>query len=227
MPPSVLPFKRAEKLSSETKDQGKLGFDQDNMQNEANALLKDNEWAKAIEAFGTAYIFEKRAEAVKWKLKLLTFTGLALPLLLGGVALRFGQDSILFWIVYPLAGTVGIAQLALSLWSVVSGWNDAMAYSLESMTHNYRLSTLFSDLAKSRKSNKNDEEKRFQVLIAEYRVREDADLKKQVSEKEKRKGMRAALRQFRKSCYGCGEVPTSMDLKSNPKSENCPVCGNY
>lgn len=194
------------------------------MENLADLQQKHDQWKRAIDAYGTAYIFTKRAEKIRRPMRVLTFTGFALPILVGAVLLKFGSDSFVSSIVTATTFGVGLIQVLFSLWSLVSGWNDSLAYSLESLTHNARLAAAFSEVAQS---NDQNETIRFDLLKVEDQSRRNADQTKGITEKEIRKGMRAALRQFRRPCSGCGEIPTSMDVKVNPRSKDCGVCGNY
>ena len=46
-------------------------------------------WDNAIHAFGTSYIFERRLKAARKKLRWLTFLGIAVPVMVGGVVVTF------------------------------------------------------------------------------------------------------------------------------------------
>lgn len=192
--------------------------------NGADEQRKQEEWKRAFDAYGTSYVFTKRAESIRLPMRILTFTGLALPILVGLVLSKFGSDSGVSTVVTWVTFGVGALQVLLSLWSLVAGWNESLAYSNESMTHNAQLSTSFMEVAQARDV---EEPIRFNLLKVADQSRRDADQKKGITEKEIRRGMRAALRQFKKACAGCHEVPTSMDLKVNLKSKKCGVCGNY
>ena len=64
-------------------------------------------------------------------------------------------------------------------------------------------------------------ELRNEVLKTENNLRRHIDNQQNVTEKEKRFGMRAALRQYQKQCSACKKVPTTM------KPTSCGVCGNF
>lgn len=183
-----------------------------------NEVLRKDCWIQAIYTFGTAYIFEQRQHKFRKYLRGITFLGIAVPLSVGGVVGSFGINSRFLPYLLGVAGVLGVVQLILSLWAIVAKWDDELAYSLESMTDNNRLSAGFERLGKISPS---DIKLRFEILQAENQARINSDNKQGINDKEKRMGMRASLRQFQKECSGCGLKPTSM------VASDCDVCGNF
>ena len=182
--------------------------------------LRERSWNEAFYAYGTAYIFEKRASKLRWRLKILTFLGIAVPLALGGVVVSFGLDFECLGFIIFIASSLGILQLIGSTWALVAKWEDEYAYSLESFTGNYSLSDKYKELGEN--PSRCDELRiKIDLLDAENKIRKESDLKHGITDKEKRMGHRAALRQFRRACVECKKIPTSM------KGSNCNVCGNY
>jgi mobilome CxxCx(11)CxxC protein len=165
--------------------------------------LRENCWNKALYSFATAWIFEKRASRLRWRLKLLTFLGIAVPLALGGTVASFGLDFKYLGFIVIVAGVLSITQLVGSLWTLVAKWQDEYAYSLESTVVNYGLSTNYKELGENPPQNEELKIK-TNLLDIENRVIEESDYKHGISEKEKRMGHRAALRQFRRACVTCG-----------------------
>lgn len=183
--------------------------------------IRSDSWNQAAHAFGTAAIFQERARKLKSKLRALTFLGIVIPVLVGGVAMSFGTEGEWFkWLLYAAAG-LGLIQLIGSVWSLVSGWEETHAYALASAVANDSLATAFSDFAKNPPANSKDTELRYEVLKTENNLRRHIDNQQNVTEKEKRFGMRAALRQYQKQCSACKKVPTTM------KPTSCGVCGNF
>lgn len=177
-------------------------------------------WDESLYAFATAWIFEKKANKFRWRLRLLTFLGIAVPLALGGTIASFGlKFQYLGWMIM-IAGILSITQLIGSLWALVAKWEVEYAYSLESKAANYYLSEKYKELGEN--PPQVDELKiKKGLLDAENRFRKDSDYKHTIKEKEKRKGHRAALRQYQRSCAACNDVPSSM------KATDCDVCGNF
>lgn len=183
--------------------------------------IRNKCWDEAVYCFGTASVFEKRSRAYKRRLQWLTFLGLAVPLAVGGIVMSFGVDSPYIVLVIALASLLGLAQLILSLWSLVAKWDDMFAYSVESCSDNYRLSDLFKSLAQFENPNSLEHLNRYELLQTENRMRSGRDSQQTLSDREKRMGLRAALRQFQRTCVACKLVPVSM------KSSKCDVCGNF
>lgn len=176
----------------------------------------------ALHAFGTAWMFEKRARKYAWRLRALAFLGLVVPLTVGALVGAFGPTFAALKPVLVVAGLVATAQFVFSLWAVVAKWDDALAGSWEGQIENNRLFKRLreiSELPASVAAAALDE--RLQVVAAEYDAREAQDVRREFSEAERREGMRAGLRQFRRPCAGCAKVPTDM------KATACGVCGNF
>ncbi len=119
-----------------------------------------------------------------------------------------------------IAGTIAIIQLLLSIWSLVSSWNEKLSYYLESKSSNYNLSSQYQKLAKNTSISEDEFDSELRVLERESELRAALDNKNDVTDKEKRMGMRYALRHFQRPCASCNIVPTDM------KSTSCGVCGN-
>jgi mobilome CxxCx(11)CxxC protein len=173
----------------------------------------------ALQCYGTAYIFEKRTSKIRWKLNVLTFLGIAVPATGGAVIGIFSlSPQHINYILFP-AGFLGIILFVLSIWSLVAKWNDNFFYYLESKSSNYRLSDDWAQLANTTTLSNGEFETKIQILEAESQLRSDLDNRHDISEKEKRMGMRAGLRKFQRPCAVCGEIPKSM------KPTQCGVCG--
>lgn len=177
-------------------------------------------WDRALEAYGTGHIFEQRAICFRRRLRILTFLGIAVPATIGSIVLSFEKFLLLPYLI-GIAGILLSLQLIGSIWSLVARWDDSYAYALESLTANHRLSSSYQRLAENPSSELADFQLRFDLLEKEDQLRSTEDYKQGITEEEKRAGMRAALRRFRRPCAACEEVPVSMD------PSNCEVCGNF
>ena len=177
-------------------------------------------WDRALEAYATGYIFEKRANRLRLRLRFLTFLGIVVPVIAGSILLNFGEIVLSPFFLVP-AGILGVIQVAGSLWSLVARWDDAYGYAVESLNDNYRLSNNYQKIAENPPDEKSKLQMQFDLIEREDRYRSAEDYKQAISEKEKRKGMRAALRKFQRACAHCNEVPVSM------YPSDCPVCGQF
>ena len=184
-------------------------------------IIREESWKRAIECFGTGAIFQRRARSLRHRIRILVFLALGGPLLLGATVLAFGtkgRSSVLLSILIPATAIVGIAQICASLWALVARWDDSLVEASQSVAENVRLSTDFRDLGVNPPS---DLESKFAILAAQYAIRSERDLGQDVSDKERRRGLRMALRQFHRPCVACGLVPLS------EKASDCEVCGSY
>lgn len=175
---------------------------------------------EALKSHGTAYIFEKRAAKIRLKIMVLSFLGIAGPASVGAIISTYSLDDDTTKIVLFVAGTIAIVQLLLSVWSLVSGWNDKLAYYLESKSSNYNLSSQYQKLSHNSSISKQGFNSELKILDREAELRAALDNNHDISDKEKRMGMRYGLRKYQRPCAGCNKVPTDM------KSTSCGVCGN-
>lgn len=180
--------------------------------------IRQDSWTTAINAFGTGYVFEQRANALRSKLRWIAYLGVAFPLAFGGLVLALGANSPWVPLLQVVAGLLGVGQLLISAWSLAASWQSSFAYAQESAADNYRLADQFKSVAKTPQT---DLSTRHAVLDAEYHNRSASDTKQGLSDRDKRIGLRAALRQYERACAGCGAVPTSMTATA------CDVCGNF
>lgn len=178
-------------------------------------------WDKAIHAFGTAFIFEQRVIKARRNVRLLSFSGIALPVLIGGIVVAFfGFDSMktAVSVLIVLAALLATVQLVFTIWSLVAKWDDQAIYGSESSIANNEISRAYADLAKNVPA---DFDSKYALLNVRNDMRSNDDGKKEITEPEKRMGMRAALRKFQRACVECEKVPVDL----NPT--DCPICGNY
>jgi mobilome CxxCx(11)CxxC protein len=178
-------------------------------------------WDSAIHDFGTGYIFECRARSLRTKLRLLSFLGIIVPVFIGGIVMTYGTHFPYIDFILTIGGIFGIIQLVTSIGALVSKWDDTYAYSQESTSANYDLANRYKVLAQSPPTRLDEFRTRLEFLNAENQRRSDADYKQSITEQEKRKGLRASLRNFQRECTACHKVPTSM------KPTDCDVCGNF
>lgn len=166
-------------------------------------------------------MFEQRAASLKWKLQALTFLGIAVPASVGGLVLAFGVDDRAVPIVLWVAGVLGIFQLVGSIASLVAKWEDGYAYALQSIASNHQLSDNFKELGERPPATLDELKTRAAFLDADNRHRSSLDYVQGLTDAEKRRGHRAALRQFRRQCATCGIIPESL------KATTCGTCGDF
>jgi mobilome CxxCx(11)CxxC protein len=191
-------------------------------QDDERSKIQLDSWNNAVYAFGTADIFERRTRLFQRKLQWLGYIGLAGPLLVGLLALGFGATSYSVKSIIPIAIVVGIAQVLISAWSLVSDWTGNLAYARESATANAELAARYQQLARSAPEYRHtDLRHKFDLLFVEDSARRQRDLGRSITDCERRRGLRAGMRQFERECSACRQVPVSMT------PTQCEVCGNF
>jgi mobilome CxxCx(11)CxxC protein len=190
------------------------------MNTDAIDIIRRKCWDKAVEAYGTGYIFEKRSHRLRIQIRGLIFLGIVVPVIAGSIVLSFGKVALSPFILIP-AGILAAIQVVGSVWSLVARWDDSYSYALESLSSNYRLSENYQKLAENPPDKLLNLQIRFDLIEVEDQFRSTEDNKQGITDKEKRMGMRAALRKFKRKCANCNEIPFSM------KPSDCPVCGQF
>lgn len=184
-------------------------------------ILRIDSWNNAIQAFGKSYIFSKRAQFYsKWN-RFLAIFGIIVPLTIGATASGYGLDSEILKKTLAISIPLSIIQLIISAFALVNNWNDNLSYSLEAVNDYNNLSDNFKKLGKNPSEDYNEFLKAYEILETKMTSRSENDAKYNLNERELRKGMRYALREFQRKCVGCNKVPTSME------STDCNICGNF
>lgn len=184
-------------------------------------MLRQKCWDEALQTFGTAYIFEDRARRLRPWLRVQNLLGIGVPALVGGILLTFGDEGWYVQVIFVVGGILLLAELVLSVVAVVMNWEERLYYALDSATANYHLSDELRKLARDPPSSPDKFRCEVEKLQAASQERQRLDYRQYVSDANKRKGMRAALREFERDCSGCGEVPSSME------PTECNVCGQF
>lgn len=174
---------------------------------------------KEIYAYGTAYIFESRSRSLRFRLRILSFLSLAVPLSVGGIAMA-AADAKLLPVIVTISGLLSIPLFVMTLWSLVFRWEERLAASEHACKANNELKNGWEDLARYKGS---DAEKKFSALLERDRLQEQSDVTQDVSAKEKRRMMRASLIQYRRKCATCGIQPIALSAKSS----SCATCGDF
>lgn len=186
----------------------------------AEEILRTQAWNAAANAFGTAKLFELRQRNLRQKLRILTFVAIAFPVAVGGTVIAYGTLTEVLPYVLAVGGALGILQLIVSVWAAVAQWDARLAYSSESASANHALASRFRGLAEN-PPQLAEFQRQIELLSTENQQREQADYKQDLSDRELRRAHRAGLRQFRRECASCHQVPASMT------STKCDVCGNF
>jgi mobilome CxxCx(11)CxxC protein len=167
-------------------------------------------------------VFEKRLKRCRTKLKLLTFLAIAVPAIVGGLALSYGVGWSALPILIVIGSALGVVQLTISIWAAVSGWQEQSEFLAVSVAENHGLASSFQSLGKQ---GPQGDEPAFTSNLGKLTATDDArrrqDNRFPLSEKETRRGMRAGLRLYQRPCTACKTVPSDMN------ATDCGVCGNF
>jgi mobilome CxxCx(11)CxxC protein len=153
---------------------------------------------RAFYAYGTARIFERRAQRLETRRNWITYLGIVVPVLVGSVALSFGKD----WLPFVLlpAGLVTAVQLALSVWSLVARWDDRHSHAVRAVQDQ---TGLFNDWERLAQRTPADLEQQVAALDLEDQHLEQGDLAQAITLPDKRYAMRASLYHFGSECARC------------------------
>lgn len=173
---------------------------------------------KEFYAYGTTRIFEKRANVLRTLRTWITFLGIVVPVIIGGLVLTFGQNAHVLPIFIVVAGVVGLMQLTLSTWSIVARWDEKYEYAVDSSRHNTEIFNAFKRLADAEFT---DREEQYKEAMRENEAREFKDIGQGISDKERRYAYRESLKYYQKPCYICNIVPKTV------KPSKCDACGNF
>jgi mobilome CxxCx(11)CxxC protein len=95
------------------------------------------------------------------------------------------------------------------------------AYYIESKTANYRLEREYKKLGQATTLSPTDFETNLKILDTENEMRNALDDRHDITDNEKRMGMRYALREHERKCSNCDKIPKSM------RPTDCDICGNF
>jgi len=189
--------------------------------NEQEKKLRTEAWNDSFHTFGKGYIFDKRAEKFSKNINLLKVFGIVTPIAVGATAIGYGHDAEILKSLIAFAIPILIIQLVFSVFTVIFRWDKELAYAYEASQDYNNLSSSFKKLGNLPPSEYENLEKSLDVLKTRYQARSEQDAKHSIREWELRKGMRYALRQFRRECVACKIIPESME------STDCNVCGKF
>lgn len=170
--------------------------------------------------YGKSYVYGERVNIYERRLRIINFIGIIVPLMFGGFALTYGVSSINETAIY-IGGGILFVQLFFSAFALVFKWDDELAYSLEATRDHNLLSQDFKTLGQFPPATLEDITNRYNILNEKLKSRNEQDVKHDLSDKERIKGMRWSLREYKRPCVSCGKIPYSIE------KTDCPVCGKY
>lgn len=188
------------------------------MENNIDKIRQDC-WDKTLDAIGFGYIYQIKIKKINFWLRISKILGIIIPVFLGGVLTSTYNKpeyiAIAIWITSPFA----LGQLVLSTILTINGADEnVLKYSTKAAEYSV-IETEFRQMARYPNSDEFEYLKKFEILIEREKGIAKGNL--EVTDKEKRLGMRFGLRELSRECVGCKTVPLSM------KSTKCDICGNF
>lgn len=167
------------------------------------------------------YIFEKRAERFKWRIKLLKTIGFIVPITVGLTAMGYELNSHFLQYLKFVAIPITIIQFIIAAWAVFYGWDDELFYAYQSIQSYIPLFNQFNELAKFPPTDFKELKKKYDLINKDYIFRDQQDSQHNVKQWESRMGMRYSLWLHQCECIGCKKTPLSI------KSNDCDICGKF
>ena len=188
------------------------------MENNVDKIRQDC-WDKTLDAIAYSYIYQLKIKSINFWLRISKILGIIITVFLGGVLTSTYNSpeyiSMAIWITSPFA----LGQLVLSTILSINGADEnVLKYSTKAAEYSV-IETEFRQMARYPNSNEFEYLKKFEILIEREKGISKANL--EVTDKEKRIGMRFGLRELSRKCVGCNEIPLSMN------ASNCDICGNF
>jgi len=181
---------------------------------------------KAVECFSMASILEKRIICIDRINKILAFMGILFPSGIGIAAFKGDELEKLLAVSPSIAAAIiialfilGLVQTVISACSLACKWNDSLPIYINSKIENYKNAEKYYDIWNKYDENETEFARQLEEVNTRNRTQQEQDYKINLTEKEKRYGMRHALQQYKIICERCRKVP---DI-NNPS--NCSVCG--
>jgi len=184
--------------------------------------IQGEAWDNVVHSEGTRTIFEDRGRVLKARVKIRDFLSVFVPIV---VAFIYSTD----WIAkYPdyknlalvLLSIVGVFQVLMSAWSLVSKWDEDLAYSSRAVRDNYEQREGWKELAKGQAP---DFAHTFTLMKDRQKLIDSHDSERDISASDRQSGMRAGLILCQRPCV-CGIVPQSAK-KPLWVRKPCTVCG--
>lgn len=172
----------------------------------------------AIDCYGTSEVYAARRKRIIFKLNVINFIQFAVPVSVFVVISTVSITDNSRGAVLVTAGILGGIQALASLWAMVAGWGSSAERYKIIKTHNMQLATDLEILSRE------TEEWKFNQAWSDAEGRLKAikllEAEDELTDIEKRHGLRIGLHRFQVKCGECNQVPS---LKK--PSLTCSACG--
>jgi mobilome CxxCx(11)CxxC protein len=187
--------------------------------------LRQDLMQKAVDGWGTAVIFERRADLYEKRLKSTAFVGFFIPLAIGAIvsagALKWvGLETFVFAL-----GVVAAAQAIASGCLIFAGYEQRLSTVLNSAGINKALSVRCEMLAKDLILPEDAFQIQASTLIGECIGQDHNDERLKITPEERRRAARAGFRRYGACCRQCEKIPASEDATAD--GSDCKTCGDF
>ena len=148
-----------------------------------------------------------------------TFLGIVLPVTVGGVYASFGQSPDLMKLIVNISGSVGLVQLIISTWALVSGWDNKYESSIKSVQANTTIYNSWKRFCSAPPSTEEDIINKYDELYKITETQELIDMAQHIKDSEKKYAYVESMRYYSRACHDCKQIPNSEN------SKKCPSCG--
>lgn len=188
------------------------------MENNKEKIRQDC-WDNSLDAIGFGYIYQRKIKKINYWLRTSKVLGIIIPVLLGGILTSaFNSEDILNLAVL-ITTPIALFQLGLSTILTINGADEnILKYSTKSAEYSV-LESEFRQMARYPIENEFEYLKKYEILIEREKGIGKGNI--DVTDTEKRMGMRFGLRELSRECIGCKKIPLSME------STDCSICGNF
>ncbi|WP_318463712.1 mobilome CxxCx(11)CxxC protein [Photobacterium leiognathi] len=171
-------------------------------------------------SYGTAQVFEARVNRLRKLRASLTFLGIVLPVTVGGMYISFSQSKELMTGILSVAGGVGVVQLILSTWALVSGWDSQYELAIKSLQGNTSNFNKCKRFATTEFRSDAEFISVYESIIRDVEQQELVDITQHISKKEKYTAYQESLTYYNRGCHSCNQNPSE-----SSKSKTCSSCG--
>jgi len=184
--------------------------------------LRQLAWNNVIHAEGTRAVFARRYAALRRWTRVRDVLGLVIPII---VAFLFTTDWVQKFAAYKTLALAflsfaALAQGLIVVWSILSKWDEELAYSTRAMRDSADIRESWRDVGQGLVA---DIPQSFAICQTRQRLLDSHDDEKGITAWEMQLGMRAGLIACQRNCR-CGELPHSRKPPRTP-AKACIICG--
>lgn len=186
--------------------------------------MRGEAWKNVVHAQGTYTVFARRSGNLRFLTDLRDYVGLlVIPTATAFVATVEISPTLAEYrkIALLALGAAAAIQALLAGWSLVRRWDDQRSYSSRAMRDSYEMKIAWEEIGKG---DVGDLKSAYELRKAQQKIIDSHDIGQDITDREKRSGMRAGLFEVQRTCIGCGKIPNS----TRPPlltMKRCSVCG--